>query len=248
VTNLRKGLVGFLLIIAMIAAGAYLLYTPEKTTVAISRVYNVTGPGQIIEVNITVNNVDNLYAWTFDIKWDPYILRVATGDSENGFFYRKENKYYNIYEGPFLKNVSQTRGLVINFIHNDKGEIIAIGTQFITQASAGGSGVLATIQFEVINVGTTTIEIDPEMSVLMNSQQKHIDFEIANGLITDKPYTPPPMWESKTFQVGTILTEIIVLTVASVIVMKITSPPPERGEEEKEIEKALEEIGELDEE
>jgi len=218
-----------IIIIAIIAAGFYTLYTPTITTVAISKVYEAK-EGNIVEVNITVSNVEDLCTWVFDLAWDPYILRIATGDT-HGYKYR-DGKYYNIYEGPFLKSVRNETILAINYIYNDKGTISHIGAGYLKPGdTASGSGVLVTIQFECINSGTTTVEI-VDCSVLQNSRGENIGHENINGLITKNEYVPPPILEDKVFQFEVIAVEIIALMIVSgVLVKKMGTRIPESEEE-----------------
>jgi hypothetical protein len=181
-------------IIAIIVAAIVLIvpWGTSKPTVKISSAYNVT-KDQTFIVNVTVNEVENLFKWQISLGWDPEIIQITTGDT-NGLSQniRGVTTYYNIYEGPFLKSVRATRFLY-HTINNTAGVILSLADGFSTAGTdtASGSGVLATINFTCVKTGTTAINITGPSaeghSYLLDQTLADMLHEDENGLVTDQP-------------------------------------------------------------
>ena len=218
--KLKKKLVAILLIIIAVAVAAAILYRPPAPTLAITHVYNITEPGQTFEVNITISDVSGMTGWAVDLTWDPYIIKVTTID-ENGLEpVAGKGTYYNIYEGPFLKSVRSTLWLVMT-INNKEGKITGLtaGYSEVAGETASGSGLLATINFTSVRVGTTTIEIGPK-SIVQDDKGKKISYEARHGLVTEHEYVPPPIWTEFWFQATIVVIEVVILAVPSYVIVK----------------------------
>ena len=138
-------------------------------------------PGLTFTVNITITNVTDLAGWAIDLSWDPNIIRVTTGDP-NGLQPPINGTFYNIYQGPFLKNVRPT-SFIVNRVNNAQGKIEFLSARHVNMGE-GGSGALATINFTCISVGTTTTQIIE--SILMDGEEKaipHEDYEVIDGRV-----------------------------------------------------------------
>lgn len=220
---MKKKILLILILLIIIAAILYNFWPQPPPVFAISDVYNVTS-GQTIGVNITISDISDFSGWAVDLAWDPYILRITTGDRD-GLQPIGSRTFYNIYEGPFLKNVRPT-SFLINQINNEQGELKFLSARTVDLGEpASGSGVLATINFTCINTGTTTIEItgsNPEGKILiMDSQGNAILLhEERNGLVTEADIVPPPVWTEFSFQATIIIIEVVVLAVASLVIKK----------------------------
>jgi len=140
-------------------------------------------PGLTFTVNITITNVTDLAGWAIDLSWDPNIIRVTTGDP-NGLQPPINGTFYNIYQGPFLKNVRPT-SFIVNRVNNAQGKIEFLSARHVYMGEGvSGSGVLATINFTCISVGTTTTQIIE--SILMDGEEKaipHEDYEVIDGRV-----------------------------------------------------------------
>lgn len=193
-------LIIFILIIAAFAATEpWRLPTPVVT---ISSVYNLTKPSTTFLVNITVSDVSNLAYWAINMTWDPKIIKVTTGDPKG---LRVGRVRYNIYEGPFIKNATDTYFLC-NRIDNTKGTM-----EFLTEAvktpgiGVSGSGLLAAINFTYLSAGETALNVNgpsvkqPGQSVLQDAgggglqpqEMEHIDIE---GVVSNQAPPVPPIW------------------------------------------------------
>jgi len=99
--------------------------------------------GDSIQVNIDVSNVQNLWAWDIsDLTFDPSALNLT-----------------QVSEGPFLKQAGQTLFLwtSASAVAISKGDIPDISCTLLEESSANGSGVIATLTFQVVSVETSQI-------------------------------------------------------------------------------------------
>jgi len=175
-----------------------MIVTPKteaaSPTVSISKLYNMTEPGTTFIVNITVSDVTNLKKWAVDIEWDPTIVRVTEGDP-NGTkpTHGETNKRFNIYEGPFLKQAGSTH-FEVSYMNNTRG-VVGLYCDLTTPgSSATGSGVLATINFTLIEKGTTKLDIigpnyEEGTSTLTGANLQPIPHADSDGIVSDK--SPP---------------------------------------------------------
>ncbi len=113
--------------------------------------------GDTIQVNITLNNVQDLWAWDIaDLTFNPAVLNLT-----------------NILEGPFLQTSGQQTlfiwsstdviGLNHGYVQDTSDTILAAG------ASASGSGVIATLIFKVLSIGSSEILFN--QTTLLNPNQ-----------------------------------------------------------------------------
>jgi len=177
----------------------------------------VEEPGATFLVNVTVEDVSDVLMWVIDLKWDPNIIEISAGDSSG---LMKRGVHYNIYEGPFLKSLRTTMFLV-NAVDNTEGSITSLSAGYMSAGStASGSGVLATINFTCINVGTTTIEITGPStasswrSMLIDHTGKEMSHEDVNGVFTENPPPVTPIWTQLWFQTTLLTVGVIVVAAA----------------------------------
>jgi hypothetical protein len=194
------------------------IYASPEPTVMVTRIYNVKEPGGTFLVNITVEDTSDVFMWVIDLKWDSNIIEISTGDP-NGL--KKRGVYYNIYEGPFLKSLRTTIFLA-NAINSTGGSITALSAGYMstTGATASGSGVLATINFTCINVGTTAIEITGPSkasswrSMLIASTGKEMSHKDVDGVFSENPPPVMPFWTQLWFQTTLVTVGLIVVATA----------------------------------
>ena len=100
----------------------------------------VTQANQIFTVNITVSNIQSLWAWNLNVTWDPTYLKMVNAPTE----------------GPFLTQTGNTLffpGSPDNTVGTIPGNVS--DTLFVNNG-ASGNGVLATLQFQVISSQLTS--------------------------------------------------------------------------------------------
>jgi PKD repeat protein len=137
-----RNLLCFLIILLALATVLFPLFNSVKAqtqpTVALTPPQTtVTQLNQVIPINITISNVQNLWLWTASISWDPTILSLV-GD---------------VAEGDFMTQIGNTIFIQIN---PENGTIPEISDTFLTANGANGSGTLAMLQFKVISLSAST--------------------------------------------------------------------------------------------
>jgi hypothetical protein len=132
------------------------------------------GPGSTFSFDIDITNVSDLYAFQFDLGFDPAIL-AATG----------------ITEGSFLPSGGSTIFLP-GFIDNTEG-LISFNADTLVGPVPGvsGSGTLASIQFSALANGTSTLAL--ENVLLLDSTLSPINFQTDNGTVIVTP-EPSSVW------------------------------------------------------
>jgi len=212
----------------------------QGPTLQVSKAYGLNVTGTTLLVNITIDGVAELGGWSIDLKWDPNITQVSMGD-RNGLSKKSRTGliYYNIYEGGLMRNASSTNFLV-NAVNNTGGTLTALASFFKEVGnSVAGSGTLALINFTLINVGTTTINVT--QSTIQDRAGITVDHTTENGLITNQPPPPPPpFWTNPLFQTGVILFFVIVV-LPTVVIVRLRGKAPLTEKDIKEIEEYKEE-------
>lgn len=134
-------------------------------TISVSPFSTSVVAGRNFDVRVVVDSISDLYAYQFDIAFDPSIVR-ATGVSA----------------GALLGNAGATL-FVPGDIDNTVGIIAAIANSL--QGSLGGvtgTGELAIIEFEALKPGTTQLTLFN--SLLLDSQLLLIDGGVIGGNAT----------------------------------------------------------------
>ncbi len=119
--------------------------------------------GDLIQVNITVSNVQDLWSWSMvNLTYNPRILNITRAT-----------------EGPFLQRAGQTEFVwPYNPAGVSMGLIPEIDNILLEQASESGSGVLVTLTFQVISLGTSPLSFG-QMVMYNSSQIANIENPIA---------------------------------------------------------------------
>jgi hypothetical protein len=104
-----------------------------------------TSIGQTINVDIRIDNVTNLWAWTVEnLTFNPNVLSLM--DMKEGTFLK--NSGPTLFLWPYTYTPDIVRGLIDN-----------IHCTLLQSTSVTGGGVLATISFKVISAGNSQITI-----------------------------------------------------------------------------------------
>ena len=130
--------------------------------------YTAQSIGEEFSMNITITNVQDLYAWNVKITWEPGVLSLVSGPSE----------------GPFLANVGDTEF----FSSSPKnGSIDEISCTLLSNIGASGNGTLATLVFR-INEETLLSPITLSNDVLLASStgasHPKIDHQVQGATVT----------------------------------------------------------------
>lgn len=124
--------------------------------------------GQIFSLDIDVNTIADLYAWQFDVNFDPLVLSALS-----------------VNEGAFLAQGGPT--FFIQGAIDNTGGAITSNADTLEGAIPGvtGGGHLASIQFQALASGSTTIV--PSNLDLLDSNLNLIDEGTADGTVIITP-------------------------------------------------------------
>lgn len=122
--------------------------------------------GQNITVNIDVSNVTDLYGWEFKLGWNNTILELL-----------------NVTEGPFLKSNGAT--FFTSKLNSTDPHIIVDCTRLVSLPEANGNGALATITFQVLQLGDCDLNLYD--TTLVNSFEQTLDHTTSGGQFETTP-------------------------------------------------------------
>jgi hypothetical protein len=127
--------------------------------------------GETITVNITLNNVQNLYAIDLSLEWNNAVLQIIRnqsliGDETNG-----------VLHSPTV--------IVTDAVSQETGKYTLIATSQNPANSFNGSGTIATLTFNVTSVGHSALTIQSELAdhPLPEQTSESISHTIINGSI-----------------------------------------------------------------
>jgi hypothetical protein len=132
----------------------------------------ITAVGQMIDVDILVENVTNLYGGRIEIGYDPGFLQVVGGDT------RSSAAAGQFGPGDFLDATHQY--VLLDRADNNVGRAEFAVTQLRPAAARTGGGVLTTLQFETVSLGTTSLWLGG-VELLDNSQPAPVEIPVEIG-------------------------------------------------------------------
>ena len=125
-------------------------------------------PGSHVDLNLTITNVENLNAWGVNLTWQASVLKLLEA-----------------VEGPFLSSQNVT-----TFVY--ASDMVFGRVQLSCNATAGfggnGTGVLATLRFNVTTGGTFRFDITGSSLLDVNGQEiEHVveDFTVFDNRVHD---------------------------------------------------------------
>lgn len=161
----------------------------------------------IFDVNITVADVTNLYAWQIVLWFRNDVLQAV-----------------DVVEGPFLKQVGGTYWAflpdnIVNNYNNTHGYLFVgcSGTWDPSLGGANGTGVLCTIKFNGTSEGVSSLVIGsnpPYITYLEDNNGDPITFEVVVTQVNVVPEFP-----------ATIIAPVILLSTTFVILCKKRKQP-----------------------
>jgi len=124
------------------------------------------GLGLTFTVDIGVANATDLFCWQVDLYYQNTILTCTRAT-----------------EGPFLKALGSTIWVVDNNInYNSTHGVISFGSSLIGETpGATGNGILATLSFETLTLGTTTLDI--ANAIVLNRNLLDMPFTVVDGFV-----------------------------------------------------------------
>lgn len=146
---MRKTFVSMLVLSIVTILIAY-LPTPVRcspTSIEVVPVSTEGLPGEFLIVNITVDDVTDLYLWMFRLRWNSTVLQFNSIDEE-----------------PFLeKDGGSTSGIMLTPLNiseiNAAGRIDEAACSLLGAIpGVNGSGTIATLNFTCLSMGSTSLE------------------------------------------------------------------------------------------
>jgi PKD repeat protein len=159
-----------------------------KMDVDPASVENIWWP-DTFEVNITIFNVNDLYAWEFTLSFNPAILAVNSV-TEGPFLEDADENLYGTY---FRKRIENPFGRVSALAMLLPDLPPPLGTGEFPPEGVDGGGVLATIEFQVVGEGACTLDMsDTVLETITGGQNDPIPHTAADGLFDNRVNRPPP--------------------------------------------------------
>jgi general secretion pathway protein D len=131
--------------------------------------------GKSFSLDVRISGVADLFAFQFDLAFNPLILSAGS-----------------ITEGPFLPTGGAT-AFVAGTISNTMGAITATADTLIGAIpGVNGSGVLASVDFQALNVGISPITLSS--AILLDSDLNDIAVSVVDGSATVAWIPEPSAW------------------------------------------------------
>jgi hypothetical protein len=138
------------------------------SVVSIQPSVSIPGVGETFDVLVEISSVSDLYAFQFDISFDPAILSAI-----------------DVTEGSFLPGGGFTF-FIPGSIDNIGGSISFTADILLTAVSGvSGSGTLADLQFQALTVGTSPVNLSNV--ILLDSNLSDIPYNTSNGSVSPVP-------------------------------------------------------------
>ena len=145
------------------SSAAVLVFTVAASATTI-RIDPPSSMGGTVDVNVQIADVQDLYAWQFDIAFDGAFVHAAS-----------------VTEGDFLAGAGSTF-FIPGSIDNAAGTItFTANTLLGPVAGVSGTGTLAAIRFAGVGLGTSPVTLSNV--VLLDSASSDIGAAIQNGSI-----------------------------------------------------------------
>ena len=130
--------------------------------------------GKTFEINVTIRDVTNLWAWKVRVTWDPAVLTCT-----------------QVTEGPFLSDVGGTFWMEPPI---QVGEIPDLSNVLLEPAGATGDGTLATMTFSADAPGVTNVVLsETELIDWAGGNEEPIQHDAEPGTVTVIPEFPASM-------------------------------------------------------
>jgi PKD repeat protein len=162
-------LLACVIIVATISFAEMAHAQPQQPSVSLDpSSYVATSLNETFTVNITISNVQSLWGWEANITWDPHYLNLL-GKHEGGFIKDQVDSTF----------FSATK--VANNVVNLLDACSSSGSE--EDQAASGSGILATMQFQVIKQTLSTSLLLSDIS-LLGPNQNNATTGTAHPIIT----------------------------------------------------------------
>lgn len=137
----------------------------------------VVQAGQSVSLDVRLAGVTDLYAWQFDLGFDPTVLAAVS-----------------IVEGPFLTSGGFTTSFVPGTPDNTAGTLTATAASLIgTVSGVNGDDTIARVTFQALKSGTSALTL--ANVILLDSGSADITATSLDGTVTVTATVPEPsLW------------------------------------------------------
>ncbi len=151
-------------LLSFVVIGFGALSTHAVPVVSIEPPILTTGVGSFFDVFVDISNVTDLYAFQFDVSFDPTIISVV-----------------DVTEGAFLPNGGSTF-FIPGLIDNTAGTISFTADALIGAISGtSGSGTLAALNFQGLALGTSPVNLSNV--IVLDSNFSDISFNTVGASV-----------------------------------------------------------------
>jgi PKD repeat protein len=174
-----------LLLTSAISTVTVTFAAPAKMEVDPPSVEDIWWP-DTFEVNITIFNVNDLYDWEFTLSFNPTVLEVNSV-TEGPFLAEVGDDWFGTY---FRKRINNAYGYVgvLSMILPDP-----LPPQEFPPYGADGSGVLATVEFQVVGEGVCILDLgNTVLDTITGGERDPIPHMVTDGLFDNRLYPEPP--------------------------------------------------------
>jgi general secretion pathway protein D len=142
----------------------------QTATLSVDPIAQMISAGSVLTVDVSISNASDLYAYQFDLTFNPSVLRAVSSS-----------------EGAFLPAGGST--IFISGTDDNMSGIVSATADTLQTAISGvsGSGELAVFTFDAIAPGTSAIGIQNE--TLLDSNLNIIGDTTTGGSVTISPST-----------------------------------------------------------
>lgn len=168
----------FILIAALLTISLIQTSFPQissNTKVAINPEATNAILGETITINITLSNVQNLYGLDVTLLWNPFALTVQNINIRLGV---KSHPDGVLHEAPNADIFIQE-----NIEDQENGEYHLVATSVAPAPSFSGSGNIASITFNVTDIGHSELVLISELADYNPSGSNLIDHTVVNGAV-----------------------------------------------------------------
>jgi hypothetical protein len=165
-----------LIVFSAALSTAWLVHGAARTVVAVKPSAVSPQVGEAFTVNITVSDVENLYALDVLLTWNASILRVQSVQTLLGV---------ESHSGGVLHETLPDAAVYIveNNISQEAGEYHLVATSVAPAPSFNGSGTIATITFTVLSTGRTALILSSELADYNPEGSNPINHEDVSGTV-----------------------------------------------------------------
>jgi hypothetical protein len=141
--------------------------------------------GETFTVNITISDVQNLYAIDVTLRWNASVLQVLNINSRLGVESHPDGVLHENLPNSPIEIIDDTLSL-------ETGEYHIAATSVTPSPSFSGSGNVATITFNVTASGHSGLELESELAAYPTSDEPapFIEHTISNGSVNVIPEFP----------------------------------------------------------